>query len=739
MENTKRIKNDTWSQRKGEIIGILWIVLSLLLFASLVSYHPGDPSLNAASSNPEVKNVVGRVGAVLSDMLFMLLGGGAYLLPVLTAVIGWGKIKNTGGMNLSRWIGFSGLLASIPLYFQLYFGKLSLSFNEPFPAGGILGTLLSKLLVTYSGPMGSAVVTLTTILLSVVLFTGVSPVQWGKQAVQAISKGASTIGNRKRKAETLHSDAEEGSPGPEALLQGRTGTVSPEASKRTAGKPKISDLSSAPRVPPIQEEFDFLENLNRGNFRLPPLSLLEDPPKGVRRANRDELLMSSQILEKKLRDFGVEGAVVQVHPGPVITMYEFEPAPGVKLNQIVNRSDDLALATKSGSVRIVAPIPNKSTVGIEVPNRIREEVRLKEILASEPFTSSRSPLTLALGRDIFGTPITADLMRMPHLLVAGATGSGKSVALNAMISSLLFRTTPAEVRMLLIDPKMIELSAYDGIPHLLRPVITRPKEAAWALHKVISEMQRRYQLLSERGHRNVESYHRAFADEQKKKTAEELPERLPYVVVIIDELADLMMVAGREVEDAIARLAQMARAAGIHMIVATQRPSVDVITGVIKANFPTRISFQVSSKTDSRTILDANGAEELLGKGDMLFLPPGSGRLNRIHGAYISDEEIREVVSFIREQSAPAYDPSFEAPSEEAIAAPDDAEEDACYQQAKDLVLSTGQASISMIQRRLRIGFNRAARMIERMEEEGLVSTSHSGKREVYKKKALDL
>jgi S-DNA-T family DNA segregation ATPase FtsK/SpoIIIE len=737
QKNIRQEKPSTWAQRRGEITGILWMAAGLLFLSSLVSYHPDDPSINAVSSDPQIWNFIGRMGAALSDVLFLLFGAGAYLLPLSALLLGWGKIRNRKGISPARFLGFLGLLLFLPAYFQLYFTRLPLSIYGVVPAGGLTGDLLSVLMLKYFAPLGSTLITLTSILLSVILFTGVSPVQAVKKGVLVLNgiRAAST-GNRNRRPGATQERPLPESGTAEADLPG---TVTGDGLKKVSAPPKIAEKPQAPRIPPLQEEFEFARTIDEGTYRLPSLSLLDDLPKAFRQANRDELLMSSQILEKKLRDFGVLGQVVQLHPGPVITLYEFEPAPGIKLNQIVNLSDDLALAMKSGSVRIVAPIPGKSTVGLEVPNRQREEVRLKEVLASEPFTASRSPLNLALGRDIFGTPVVADLMRMPHLLVAGATGSGKSVALNAMISSLLFRAAPSEVRMIMIDPKMIELSAYDGIPHLLCPVVTHPKEAAWALQKVVAEMQRRYQLLSEKGHRNVESYHRALAAEKKGgEAAEEPVDPVPFIVVIIDELADLMMVASREVEDSIARLAQMARAAGIHLIVATQRPSVDVLTGVIKANFPTRISFQVSSKTDSRTILDANGAEELLGKGDMLYLPSGSGRLTRVHGAYISEGEIKRLLDFIREQVPTAYDPAFEPPAqEEALSS--EFQEDEFYRQAKDLVLSTGQASISLIQRRLRIGFNRAARMIERMEREGIVGPSNSGKREVFKKKAFDI
>jgi S-DNA-T family DNA segregation ATPase FtsK/SpoIIIE len=479
-------------------------------------------------------------------------------------------------------------------------------------------------------------------------------------------------------------------------------------------------------------------------------------------------------LARALLSFGIEGKVTEIHPGPVITMYEFEPAPGVKVSRIVNLSDDLALALKAASIRIVAPLPGKSVVGVEVPNLYRETVSLKEVLTSDAYTHSRSKLTLALGKDIFGKSVTADLKTMPHLLVAGATGAGKSVGLNTMLLSMLTKAKPDEVKLLLIDPKMLELQTYDGIPHLLRPVITDAKSANRGLGWVVQEMERRYKLLADAGVRNVDSYNRRVAEAQglgqagkqrsskpeqtelpieflsdeerlsageataaateSRPTPSTPPSPLPYIVVMIDELADLMMVAPKDVEDKIARLAQMARAAGIHLILATQRPSVDVLTGLIKANFPARISFQVSSKTDSRTILDANGAEALLGRGDMLYLASGTGRLTRLHGSFVPDEDVRRVVDFVKKQATPTYSEELQSISQEDTT--EEQAKDEVYEQAKDLVLTSGQASASLIQRRLRVGYPRAARMIERMEEEGLVSApSRDGRREVIGRK----
>jgi S-DNA-T family DNA segregation ATPase FtsK/SpoIIIE len=509
-----------------------------------------------------------------------------------------------------------------------------------------------------------------------------------------------------------------------------------------------------------------------GDYILPDPALLLSEPSGPQgRVTEEEIKAQSDVLTRALLSFGIAGRVTEVRPGPVVTMYEFEPASGTKVARIVSLADDLALALKAISLRIVAPIPGKSVVGIEVPNLYRETVSMKEVITSEVFSRARSKLSLALGKDIFGAPMIADLKTMPHLLVAGATGAGKSVSLNTMLLSLLCSARPDEVKLLLIDPKMLEFQTYDGIPHLLRPVITDPKSAARGLSWVVAEMERRYKLLAEAGVRNIDAYNRKvsgaqgvseaesaakfdqpelpiqFLPEEERLSAGETtlpdgspgsflppptpPEPLPYIVVMIDELADLMMVAPKEVEDKIARLAQMARASGIHLVLATQRPSVDVLTGLIKANFPARIAFQVSSKTDSRTILDANGAEALLGRGDMLYLASGTGRLMRGHGSFVSDDDVRRVVEFVKDQARPAYNQELqtvlkqeEAKEEEAL--------DEVYEQAKELVLTTGQASASLIQRRLRVGYPRAARMIEQMEADGLVGAAgRDGRREI--------
>jgi S-DNA-T family DNA segregation ATPase FtsK/SpoIIIE len=489
---------------------------------------------------------------------------------------------------------------------------------------------------------------------------------------------------------------------------------------------------------PVQSTLPFPQPLPEG-YRHPPLDLLDDPDPEQSVVDEEGLKESAEILVSKLKDFGVNGRVTEIHPGPIITLFEYEPASGIKVNRIVNLADDLALAMKALSIRIVAPIPGKSVVGIEVPNRKRQVVTLKEILGDKAFQECRWKIPLALGKDIAGKPVTTDLARMPHLLMAGATGTGKSVNLHSLILSILFRFSPQEVKFLMIDPKMLELAGYHGVPHLLHPVITDSRRASDVLDWAVERMEQRYQLLSEKGVRNIESYNEKIEKELAASggvEAEPLPEiddldeedgaivpergKLPYIILVIDEMADLMIVAGRQIEESITRLAQMARAAGIHLLLATQRPSVDVLTGIIKANLPARISFQVSSRTDSRTILDNMGAEKLLGRGDMLFLPPGTSKVTRIHGPYVSEPEIERVVDYIKQHGRPQYE-KIPFKSKKAKDGEESFEHDEKYDEAVQLVAETRQASISMIQRKLRVGYNRAARMIERMEQEGVV------------------
>ncbi|MBE9532412.1 MAG: DUF87 domain-containing protein, partial [Proteobacteria bacterium] len=519
-------------------------------------------------------------------------------------------------------------------------------------------------------------------------------------------------------------------------------------------------VTSKPAPDPKQMEMDiessgpveFLEV--KGTYQLPPLSLLNDSPEETSELDKETLIENSKILEKKLNDFDCAGQVLEVRPGPVVTMYEFEPAPGIKVGKITNLANDLALAMKAVTIRIVAPIPGKSVVGIEVPNAKRTAIGFKELLEYPMFANSSSHLSLALGKEISGIPYVGDLSKMPHLLIAGATGSGKSVFVNAMIMSILFKATPEDVRFLMIDPKMLELSAYEGIPHLLTPVITDARKATAVLKTIVTEMEKRYKLMATLGGKNIESYNLLVAEAEEEaedgiaKTTKEGPDdteievihkKLPFIVVVIDELADLMMTSGKEVEECIVRLSQMARAAGIHLMVATQRPSVDVITGLVKTNFPARISFKLPSKTDSRTILDAGGAETLLGDGDMLVMPPGTSSLLRVHGPYLSEVEIKKVTAFLKKQGKPTYNIAMTEAKAKAARSKD--EEDLGeeflqrYDETVAMAMEMEMISTSYIQRRFRIGYNTAARLVEKLEADGIVGPSQGSKpREVLKR-----
>jgi len=638
---------------------------------------------------------------------------------------------------------------------SLKLGKLSIyQYNGDFPAGGLIGDAISRQLIKYLNFFGTYSVLILICLLSFVGISGISLVNLSKRVVQRSVKGGQKVNTiinrtvknidwnvfRKTEKPAQEPDTEkEWHEEPKIAIK-----VAPEekiVTVRTKDVPIIRDdiIIREHREEPKKEKilFEPIERKPVGSFQFPPLSLLDSPKEKDTRVSEESLKEDAQILVQKLEDFNIKGRITEINPGPVITRFEFAPAPGIKINRIVGLSDDLALALKALSIRIVAPIPGKSAVGIEVPNKRRETVFFKEIVSREEFLNAESKLTIGFGKNIAGDPVINDLARMPHLLIAGSTGSGKSVLVNAIICSVLYKATPDEVKFLMIDPKRLELSLYEGIPHLLHPVVTDPKKAAVALRWGVEEMERRYKKLAEKGVRDIVRYNHKIEEEQKgtaakaeKKAAAtdadgEPDAKMPYIVVVIDELADLMMVAARDVEVHIARLAQMARAAGIHLIVATQRPSVDILTGTIKVNFPSRISFQVSSKVDSRTILDTIGAERLLGRGDMLFLPPGSSKLQRIHGAFLSEEETARVVEFIKHQMTPSYDETIllSAKAEEAEGEDDD-EFDELYDQAVALVAETGQASISMLQRRLRVGYNRAARMIEKMEEQGVVGPS---------------
>jgi S-DNA-T family DNA segregation ATPase FtsK/SpoIIIE len=717
-----------------EGIGVLAMATAILTVASLATFDPRDPSFfNYASPvGRQVRNAVGRVGAELAGDLLGLLGLSALLLPPALFLWGWTWI---GGRRLGHaWRRSAGLILIVPslcLLASVLQQVGVLPGGRVERPGGFLGDELFRLLLFYLGRFGMAVAALVGISIAAICLTDrplVSWLAWPSSALAWLSDGIRALVSswQARWARTLLSPGPRRDPPPTPPTAG----VIPESALPSAALAVTAESASAREAPESKEKkeikpqqtFPFLAATV--GYCKPSLKLLDAPPAERVGSNQEEMAQNSQILEKKLLEFGVEGRVTAVNPGPVITSYEIEPGPGIKINRIVALADDLALGLKALSVRVVAPIPGKAAVGVEIPNQHRATVHLREVLATKDFASEGLQLPLTLGKEIGGTPVVADLTQMPHLLIAGETGSGKSVCINSLILSLVYRAEPRDVRLLLIDPKRVELTVYNGVPHLADKVVSDPREAAKRLQRVVLHMEERYKLFAQVGARNLQSYNRRMELEPPPEddlTRGSFRGRLPMLVVVIDELADLMLTAQSEVENAIMRLAQMARAVGIHLIVATQRPSVDVLTGVIKANFPARISFRVASKVDSRTILDMNGAEALLGRGDMLYIPPGSSKPFRIHGCNVTEVEIRRVVDFLATQPKPSEFVWSLLPPE-AEAPPEDEEGDELYRQAVEMVVQTQQASISMIQRRLRVGFNRAARMIERMEREGIVS-----------------
>ena len=776
------------SHIKREVIGVVLIALSLLTLLSLVSFVPNGLNATgapAAAGSSASQNLIGSVGALFASALFSLIGGAAYLFPLLLGLIG---VRCFTQSDLSIRLRYAGASLAALLFLSGFLHleitavpTLSSGLIYRGMAGGYFGQLLAEGLRAYFASTGAHILIMAGLLVSVLFTTPVSLSEiarklpgWGNGLLTLVRGWIPERPVEEAVPESPKKSKQKSSKSIRAVIE--------ESLPDAAAEPELDwpviQPSRRPTPEPaeaIEEESDqpvFPAQAKTGDYILPdPALLLSEPSGPLGRVTEEEIKAQSDVLTRALTSFGIAGRVTEVRPGPVVTMYEFEPSPGTKVARIVNLADDLALALKAVSLRIVAPVPGKSVVGIEVPNLYRETVSMKEVMTSEAFSRAKSKLSLALGKDIFGAPLIADLKTMPHLLVAGATGAGKSVSLNTMLLSILFSARPDEVKLLLIDPKMLEFQTYDGIPHLLRPVITDPKSAARGLSWVVAEMERRYKLLSEAAVRNIDAYNRKvagaqgvleaeaaaksdqpelpiqFLSEEERLSAGETalpegspgsfmppktpPEPLPYIVVMIDELADLMMVAPKEVEDKIARLAQMARASGIHLVLATQRPSVDVLTGLIKANFPARIAFQVSSKTDSRTILDANGAEALLGRGDLLYMASGTGRLMRGHGSFVSDEDVRRVVEFVKDQAKPAYNQELQIALKQEDAKEEEAL-DEVYEQAKELVLSTGQASASLIQRRLRVGYPRAARMIEQMESDGIVGAAgRDGRREV--------
>ena len=748
--------------REGAFIGVSAICLYLLL--ALMTYNPRDPGWSATGSSAKITNLGGPTGAWLADVFFSLVGYAAYLFPLLLAYRALIILLERHEDKHFDWLTFG--IRALGLVLVMIAGTALAAMNDtgqsglPQGAGGILGQAIGNAFTVAFSAVGSRLILLAVFLFGMTFFTDLS---W-LRLMERLGGGCLAVVNRSRNWVQRILDDFRDRREREKVVEARKLVIEEHVEKEKKRKP--------PKIKPLKPKVEKSDREEKEKQQplfdapvvgeLPHLDLLDphvkDPQAGY---SKEALEALSRLLELKLADFGITAEVTAVYPGPVITRFEIQPAAGVKVSRISNLAKDLARSLAVISVRVVEVIPGKSVVGIEIPNEDREIVNFRDVLASKAFDQSKSPLTLALGHDISGQPVVADLAKMPHLLVAGTTGSGKSVGVNAMLLSLLYKSSPADVRLILVDPKMLELSVYDGIPHLLTPVITDMKDAANGLRWCVAEMERRYKLMAALGVRNLAGYNRKvldaeksgnpipdplwtpdpiFAETDEEQTAPHL-EKLPSVVVVIDEFADMMMIVGKKVEELIARIAQKARAAGIHLILATQRPSVDVITGLIKANVPTRIAFQVSSKVDSRTILDQGGAEQLLGHGDMLYLPPGSGVPNRVHGAFCSDDEVHRVVSDWKKRGQPAYidgllDEGSSTPVTagelQANSGEEDEESDALYDEAVHYVTKSRRASISSVQRKLRIGYNRAARLIEAMEAAGVVSEMGSnGQREV--------
>ena len=749
------MSGSTLSRRVSEFFGVVLFATALFWLIALATYDPADPVwfFNTGGQDAPA-NFAGRVGAFLAELSYQVVGFTAYVLPVVLVTLGWHCFWcRAVGAVYTKVIGLVLTVGCTASFLSLAFGALDPE-ARTFRAGGYVGEWLADLLAEYLNRTGSIIVILTLLFLALILTTqlsfgrlfsatGATVARTGARATRVL-RGWRADRRRERERQDVlrkHLDRLGASTARTEVLAKAPVRKEKKRVRRSdpvVPAPAIRATHPEPLPLPLPEPVSKTPAERRhGAFTLPPLSLL-DPPREQHKFDERKLMDNARLLEDKCREFSVAGSVVQIHPGPVVTTFEFKPDAGVKYGKVTSLADDLCLAMMAESI-LIERLPGKSTVGIQIPNRVREQISLRQMLESEQYRQSSSKLTLALGRTIHGEPVASDLATMPHLLIAGSTGTGKSVAMNAMLTSILYRATPDEVRLILIDPKRLELGMYEDIPHLLTPVVVEPKLAANALRWAVREMEERYKQLAAEGVRNLEQYNRNVRrqlQERPKKqkardaasgaVADDTPKLLPSIVLAIDELADLMMVAGNEVEESIARLAQMARAVGIHLILATQRPSVDVITGLIKANMPSRIAFRVSSKVDSRTILDSNGAEQLLGRGDMLHLPPASSRVLRVHGPYISEQETARVCGFLRRQGSPAYDGAITAEEKQPDAVA--FEKDDLYDEAARLVVAAGQASISYLQRRLRIGFSRAARLVDMMEADGLVSAGSGSK-----------
>ena len=775
------------SRRASEFVGVALFAAALIWVIALASYEPSDPAwFFSTGAHAAPANFAGRVGAFLAELSFQLFGYASYLGPAAMVIVGWNyfwcRSLDAAGTKV---IGAGLMFACLSTFLGLVLGTIQAA-GKPFRAGGYAGEFLANLMSEYLNKTGAVIVVLTLIVLAVIMSTQFSFGRLFSAIIEGVHGGATrgldavhawreerrrekqrreVIAKHTRKGTAVIAEATAAKPTTTiaAPAAAKAPTIAAATADTPAGKAKSAlarafsrskekdepapaavpaasgPKSFAPPKPPkvVAPSLPLPDpepmskapaERRKGEYALPPVALL-DNIKAERKIDERELMESARLLEDKCREFSVEGSVVQIHPGPVVTTFEFKPDAGVKYAKITGLADDLCLAMKADSV-LIDRIAGKSTVGIQIPNATREPISLRELLESEAYRKSTSKLTIALGKTIHGEPYMADLATMPHLLIAGSTGAGKSVSMNGMLTSILYRASPEDVRMIMIDPKRLELGMYEEIPHLMTPVVVDPKQAANALRWAVREMEERYKTLAAVGVRNIEQYNRniraALAEGQAPEDGKEM-KTLPFIVVDIEELADLMMVARSEVEESIARLAQMARAVGIHLILATQRPSVDVITGLIKANLPARIAFRVASKIDSRTILDGNGAEQLLGKGDMLFLPPASSRFIRVHAPYISEQESARLASFLRKQGKPVYDASITA-DEKSTMEGIEMEKDDLYDEAARIVVGSGHAWISYLQRKLRIGFSRAARLVDMMEMEGIVSPPDAGK-----------
>ena len=766
------------SRRLLELAGLITGVAGLLVLLSLASYLPEDPSLNTSVATGTLpRNWIGPVGAYTADTLFQVFGWVAFLLPLALLVVGtrWLLARRFEAPQ-TKLFGVCLLLLSTGALLDLF--PYTPAVHGVLRGAGLFGFLAAAVLIHTFSHVGAGIVAVTTFLASLFLVTRFSFEWAAKSSMDRITKVATPIKARwskwqearaakaalqkRKQVDERRASGKQPIPfqkfAARQLQKGQAPVPGPAllpaaaSAAAKSAKREVPEVEAEPTPPPVVRmakpapstagDSPKISARSGQGYKLPSVTLLR-PPEDSESIDEDELQERAKRLTEKFLEFGVTGTVTQIHPGPVVTTFEFKPEAGIKYSRITNLVDDLCLAMKAESI-LIDRIPGKSTVGIEVPNLKREIIHLRELVESNEFAGSPSRLSLGLGKDVTGKIRVGELKQMPHLLIAGSTGSGKSVAINAIVVSILMKCTPDEVKLILIDPKRLELNLYEGIPHLLTPIVTEPKKAANALRRAVMEMEDRLRKLAEHGVRNIDQYNKLFEPDSTLSLFDNNGERekpLPYIVIIIDELADLMMVEPQGVEEAITRLAQMARAVGIHLVLATQRPSVDVITGLIKANMPSRMSFRVASKVDSRTILDSNGAEALLGRGDMLFLPPASSRLQRVHGALITEQEIEKVVDWCKSQSQPQYNEEFLEPVQDKEAADssgdeeDSSELDSVYEDAVRIVVESGKASTSLLQRRLRLGYGRAARLIDMMEKDGIVgSPDGSRPREVLKR-----